>query len=267
MPAEGVENPHDSAETDLGLLKSRALNKRLDEPINLSFPKETPLEDVFGYLKNAARAHEGERLPIYVDPTVRKNFEKLVQIDLPGVPLRTTLTLLLNQAELAWSVQDGLLIISTKTHVDSIFQIACHFTLAFGSQQFGWLRPTVRSPKMLTKFDAPITLSFPEKTPLQDIIKAIREATKEPDGAEIPIYFGAPVSVGQEVSGFASIVEKKVGELPVQIDLKDIPLRTCLALLLAQPEIGAPTGGSSKLDGRIMDGVLIIGESGWVHSL
>ncbi len=235
VPAAG-NYPQASPETDVGLLKSRALNKRLDEPINLSFPKETSLEDVFVYLKKAARAPDGDGLPIYVDPNVRENFEKLVQIDLQGVPLRTTLTLLLNQAQLAWSVQDGLLIISAKAKIESIFQIASHLTLAFprvpGPPA---MPPTVRNPKLLTKFDAPITLSFREPTPLQDIIKAIRVATKEPDGSEVPIYFGTSVYVFDQKSN--SNADTKIGALLAQIDLKAIPLRTCLALLLAQPEI------------------------------
>ena len=115
----------------------------------------------------------------------------------------------------------------------------------------------------MRKLDAPVTVSFADATPLGEVITAIRKTIKGPEGAEIPIYFGPAVSLLGE-SGFS---ETKVGEIPVQIDLKDVPLRTCLALLLAQPLLARFLGHSSELDGRIMDGVLIIGESSWLQSL
>ena len=54
-------------------------------------------------------------------------------------------------------------------------------------------------------------------------------------------------------------MEKQIGALPVSIDLKDVPLRMCLALVLAQLE--------GDLDGRLIDGLLVIGSRQWLQSL
>ena len=127
--------------------------QRLDEPVNLAFPKQTPLEDVFQFLKTAAQTPDGAGLPIYIDPDVQGKFKDLVQIDLQGVPLRTTLSLLLNQVGLTWSVQDGLLIIATHEKIQRIFHLMSQFTKGPFPFPAG-ARPLVRTPEMLRKSSA-----------------------------------------------------------------------------------------------------------------
>jgi RNA polymerase sigma factor (sigma-70 family) len=139
--------------------KSRAILKKLEEPMAMRFANETPLEDILKYIMsatatNAERSETPNRpppseegpgdiekpapkapetpkpgktmrpsdplengIPIYVDPRGLSEAEKTmtspVTLDLEGVPLKTTLRLLLRQLGLAYCVKDGLLIISS----------------------------------------------------------------------------------------------------------------------------------------------------------
>ncbi len=74
-------------------------------------------------IKNASQGEKGPSLPIYVDPVGLQEAEKTmastVKIDLDGVPLKTTLRLMLKQLGLAYCVRDGVLIISSP---DGIMQ-------------------------------------------------------------------------------------------------------------------------------------------------
>jgi RNA polymerase sigma factor (sigma-70 family) len=97
--------------------KSKATFKKLDEPISMSFSSDTALEDVLKYIKQATSAPNSNGIPIYVDPKGLKDAEATLQspirLDLEGVPLKTTLRLMLKQIGLAYCVRDGVLIISS----------------------------------------------------------------------------------------------------------------------------------------------------------
>ena len=97
--------------------KTRAIVEKLEEPITMSFPDETPLQDVLNYIKSASAGPKDKGIPIYVDPIGLAEAEKtttsVVQLDLEDVPLRTTLRLVLKQLGLAYCVKDGLLFISS----------------------------------------------------------------------------------------------------------------------------------------------------------
>jgi RNA polymerase sigma factor (sigma-70 family) len=98
--------------------KSRAILAKLEEPISIPFGDETPLEDVLKYLKQATTTEKFAGIPIYVDPVglqeADKSMTSTVRIELDGVPLRRTLQLLLKQLGLAYSVEDGLLFITSE---------------------------------------------------------------------------------------------------------------------------------------------------------
>ena len=92
---------------------------KLDEPVSMSFNEEAPLEDVLKYIKAATTTPKYQGIPIYVDPVGLQEAEKSMKstvrnMDLEGVPLRRTLQLLLDQIDLAYFVQDGLLFITSK---------------------------------------------------------------------------------------------------------------------------------------------------------
>jgi hypothetical protein len=114
--------PHDPA--------SRAILKKLEAPISMSFANETPLEDVLKYIKSATQGPADTGLPIYVDPVGLNEAEKTmtspVTLDLEGVPLRITLRLLLKQLGLTYDVKDGLLTITAEASEDRPLPILEH---------------------------------------------------------------------------------------------------------------------------------------------
>jgi hypothetical protein len=97
--------------------KTAVILAKLDEPLPLNFPNETPLEDVLKYIKQATETSEGRGLPFYVDPIGLNEADKTmtspVSIDLDGVPVRRTLQLMLKQLGLVYYVEDGILVITS----------------------------------------------------------------------------------------------------------------------------------------------------------
>jgi hypothetical protein len=99
--------------------KSELILAKLDEPISMSFAEDTPLEDVLKYVKQATTTATYSGIPIYVDPIGLQEAEKSMtstvrNMDLEGVPLRRTLQLLLDQLDLWYFVEDGMLYITAK---------------------------------------------------------------------------------------------------------------------------------------------------------
>jgi hypothetical protein len=99
--------------------RSQLILGHLAKPVALPFPNETPLQDVITYLKEESKSKElPNGLPIYVDPVGLQDAERTIQspiqIDLEGVPLRTTLKFMLRQLDLVYAVEDGVLIISNR---------------------------------------------------------------------------------------------------------------------------------------------------------
>ncbi|HKI17823.1 MAG TPA: hypothetical protein VKA15_08075, partial [Isosphaeraceae bacterium] len=84
-----------------------------------------------------------------------------------------------------------------------------------------------RDPKtkqILAKLEEPISMSFANETPLDDILKYIRTATTTPSFSGIPIYVD-PIGLQEAEKSLTSTV---------QIDLEGVPLKTQLRLLLKQ---------------------------------
>ena len=87
--------------------------------------------------------------------------------------------------------------------------------------------------------EQPIPLKFPTETPLEDVLKYVKEHLKGKDGKSVPIY----------VDPRALEVEEKTMTSPITIDIEGVPLRTTLRLALAQIDLVY----------RVEDGVLMIG--------
>lgn len=108
--------------------KGRNLVKWLREPIPMSFVNGTPLQDVLKYIKAATASSKDDGLPIYIDPIGLQEAEKTtdspVTLDLLGVPLRTTLRLLLEQLGLSYGVTEGMIYISTPDRVFTELKLA-----------------------------------------------------------------------------------------------------------------------------------------------
>jgi RNA polymerase sigma factor (sigma-70 family) len=93
--------------------RSRALLAKLEEPITMSFPNDTPLEDVLKYIKQATAGPDGDGIPIYVDPVgllmVEQTMQAPIRMDLSGVPLRRILKLIADQINMGYGVKDGMI--------------------------------------------------------------------------------------------------------------------------------------------------------------
>ena len=110
--------------------KSKAILAKLDMPLTMSFTDDTPLEDVLSYIKTSTATEGYEGIPIYVDPLGLQEAEKSMtstvrNMNVKGVPLRRTLQLLLQQLDLVYFVEDGVLCI-TSSESEGTFRPAIH---------------------------------------------------------------------------------------------------------------------------------------------
>lgn len=92
----------------------------LQSPADMPFPEETALEDVLKYVR--ANLAEGGKSPIsiYVDPVGLQEAEKTLQstvaLEVKGIPLATSLKLMLKQLGLEYCIQeDGILMITSES--------------------------------------------------------------------------------------------------------------------------------------------------------
>ena len=72
-------------------------------------------------IKQATTNPSSDGIPIFVDQTglqaAKRSLASTVSIDLEGVPLKTSLKLMLKQLGLAYTVRDGLLVISAAESI------------------------------------------------------------------------------------------------------------------------------------------------------
>jgi RNA polymerase sigma factor (sigma-70 family) len=86
----------------------------------------------------------------------------------------------------------------------------------------------VKSQLILAKLDEPISMSFSEETPLEDVLKYIKQASTTKTYAGIPIYVD-PVGLQEAEKSMTSTVRG--------MDLEGVPLRRTLQLLLKQLDL------------------------------
>ncbi len=115
---------------------TKAILKKLDERISMSFKADTPLDDVVKYIQSSTQDETAglpTGIPIYVDPQglidSDKTLASTISINLEGIPLRTTLRLLLKQLNMTYTVKDGLLTITSSSSQDQpteirVYQVA-----------------------------------------------------------------------------------------------------------------------------------------------
>ena len=106
--------------------KTLAILDKLNQPISLPFETKTSLNDVLKYIKQATAGPNDSGIPIYVDPVAvaehdidADSGEKGISINLEGVPLKTSLRMMLRQLDLVYTVKDGLLQITHKETQDT----------------------------------------------------------------------------------------------------------------------------------------------------
>jgi RNA polymerase sigma factor (sigma-70 family) len=109
--------------------KTEWILKKFEEPATIRFKDETPLEDVLKYIQTLTTTKGQDPIPIYIDPVGLQEAEKTLQspiiIKLEGVPLKSTLRLLLKQLGLAYCIHDGFVFISTEDGVNEELTEAC----------------------------------------------------------------------------------------------------------------------------------------------
>jgi hypothetical protein len=81
-----------------------------------------------------------------------------------------------------------------------------------------------RTHQILQKLEEPISMSFAAETPLEDVLKYIKQATTTPTISGISIYVD-PIGLQEAERSLKSTI---------QIDLEGVPLRRTLQLMLAQ---------------------------------
>jgi hypothetical protein len=86
-----------------------------------------------------------------------------------------------------------------------------------------------QSLAILDALDKPVAMNFADETPLEDVLKYVKEVTKGPEFPNgIPIYVD-PVGLQEAEKTLTS---------PIQLDLEGVPLRRTLHLLLRQLGLG-----------------------------
>ena len=135
-----------SSATSVASTNARII-EALEQPVPMRFEDEAPLSDVLKYIKAATRNSSGTGIAIYVDPIGLSEAQQTMtstirNIDLEGVPLKTTLHLLLDQLELSYSVRSGMVVITSKESeqppvYQDPFMIVGHCLLAQLAAAFG----------------------------------------------------------------------------------------------------------------------------------
>jgi RNA polymerase sigma factor (sigma-70 family) len=194
---------------------------KLHEPLDMVFPRETPLDDVLKYITRVTKHGDPPSdpgIPIYVDPfglqEVKKSLQSTVTINVTGVPLKVTLPRVLAQLGLAYLVGDGVLLISSSSRIDA--ELTRKIVLTWDGSP--------RTAQALKKLDEPIRMPFPDDTPLIEVLKYVKRATTAPSFSGITIFVD-PAALQEVDRSLTS---------PIKIDLDGVPLRTSLRLVAEQ---------------------------------
>jgi serine/threonine protein kinase len=248
--------------------RTRLILAMLDTPISVRLPQNTPLGNVLLYIKNAAKkGRNGAVVPVYVDPLglrdVAKNLTSPVTIRVDETPLKIVLQTVLDQLGLAYVVKDDLLFVSSPAGVER-------------EKKETAVLATDASPStkvVLDKLDLPISMSFPNATPLNDVLMYIKASSQ------------LPIMIMVDPQGLQAA--NKGLRSPVSIDLDGVPLKTTLRLLLKQLNLayvvrngnvkitsieeshqagdpGTSAAWTSLFDGRSLDGWEHVGEGRFV---
>ncbi len=249
--------------------ETKALLARLAKPVKMRFPNDTPLGDVLEYLKQVTDDPPRDRaMKVLVIPSGLKEAEStldsMVRMDLEGVPLRTTLRLLLDQLGLACVVKDGRLVIHSSNGIRFLKRYAGgELPIPLTTKPPQGAAMTPRTKAILARLEEPLAMEFPNEVPLDDVLQHIKRATKKgPNDLGIPIYVD-PMGLLEAgiLDSKLSIDERAVVDLSwktmarVTINEKGLPLKDTLARVLT----------SLGLAYMVKDDVLIISDPGSIR--
>ena len=208
-PAGDKPSPADEA-------RNKAILASLDRVVPMKFAPYPPLDEIVKQVREATGQPDGTMIPIYVDPDRRWEVEtspRPLNFDFDGLPLRTTLRLILKQIGLTYEVYDGMLVI-TELDDDPAESAPGPLTL----------EEKASNDAILARLEQDVPMHFPENAHLEEVLKYVQAATKGPSGRALPIYVEP-----QGLRDAGTTLDETV-----QIDLKGVPLRTTLRLILAQ---------------------------------
>ena len=199
--------------------RTTAILDKLETPVSMEFPNETPLGDVLKFINRATRKGPFDAvLPIYVDPgglqEAKKTLESTITLNVDDMPLKVTLAKALAQVGLEYTVKDEVLFISSPNGIarDKFEAVALPRLL------------TPRTKAVLAKLDMLIQMPFADATPLEDILKYVSQATTTANSAGISVV----------VDAFGLQQVGKSLQSTISIDVEGAPLMTTLRLLLKQ---------------------------------
>ncbi len=204
--------------------RTKAIHQALERPLAMNFADETPLEDILKYIKQATTTRDNNSgVPIYVDPVglqeAEKSMTSTIKIEIDGKPLSATLPLVLGQLGLAHCVKDDLLFISSPERVASELKSVAVLSLDD--------KPDTKS--VMDALEKPISMSFAEPTPLEDILKYIKQASSSGANASGIQIFVNEIGLQEAEKSMTSTIT---------IDLEGVPLKTSLRHLLKQLGLG-----------------------------
>ena len=202
-------------------LETTAVLALFNKPMAMPFQNETPLQDVLAYIAKTTKESNKSDIQFYVDRNalleVEKSMTSTITIGVEGVPLKTTLRLLLRQLGLAYFVKDGVVNVSESD--DELFVL--------DKVPEGASLP-LTTKAIVAKLNEPIAIPFGKKTMLKDVVKYITNATKRLNDSGIPIDV-VPEGLRQAGKSMTSTVT---------LDLDTVPLRITLRMLLEQLGLG-----------------------------
>jgi hypothetical protein len=233
------------------------LNRPLAKPLKL---QETRLDELLKAIKAATQAPGDNGMPIYVEPEGLKDagatIDSPVTFDGTKVPLKVALDAALRPLRLGATIQDGLLVVTSRQEVTLIEIRALNEALRQqaippgtaaneGMSPAAWLKrmrghavvfsandPDEVDPEdeaktraVLDALKKRVPMPFKNETPLEDVLVYIEEQTKSPELPDgIPIYVD-PVGLNEAEKTMTS---------PITLELKRAALRDSLRLLLKQ---------------------------------
>ena len=216
------EKPEPKSSTEKVSTRTKSILAKLERRVPMSFAEETPLEDVLKYISQATISGQNDPgLPIYIDPIGLREANTIltstVKLNVENTPLKETLPQVLKQLDLAHVVKDDVLIISSRKGI-------------YLEKKAALIVAKDASPKtkaVLEKLDEPISMSFGDGAPLDDMLKYVKQATTTATFAGIPIVVD-PLGLKQ--------VDRSLNST-VLIDLEGVPLKTTLRLMLNQLDL------------------------------
>jgi serine/threonine protein kinase len=204
--------------------------KRLESRITLHFPEYTAFVGVLKFIKSATKKSPNDPgIPIFVDPIglqeLQKSARTAVKIDVASVPLKDALKQLLGQLGMVYRVKDDVLVISSPSGLDAIMRQRVNVALDAS--------PATKAT--LARLEEPIPMTFTVETPLDDVLKYLKAATKK--SASDP---GLAFSI--DPVGFQVAQKTMTSTVSLAMELEGVPLKTSLRHLIRQLNLAYVVG-------------------------